>query len=739
MKNVRIRLVAASIFLTALACAPEHRGNTFTEPPPPPAPATLTTLGISFPGTIVVGQTAAATVSGADQFGVAIATGAVTWSTVAAAVATVDGNGIVTGVAPGQTQVVAAASGKQAQATVTVIPIPVATVVVSPLTASLVAGTTQQLTVVTRDASNNVLAGRVVTWASSNQSKATVDANGLVTAVGAGTTVVTATSEGKSGASQITVTSSCTSANALQLSVGGTHTLTAAEKAFLCLGGGASASEYALIPFNSTNIAASTIQLQVTGTNTAAIYPPSLFSIQANRMTGLRQPQKSAAKSFEWAFRERERRDLASAFASARPTRTATTGPLSPRFLLGIPANPIVGSIVQINTNLSGNLCTAPKTLHDAVVVAVLPKTIVLSDTLSPAGGYTNAEMIAFGQGFDTLGYALDTLNFGAPTDIDANGRVAILFTPAVNAIPAPPGAVVGGLFTGRDLISVVSCAASNNGEMFYMPVPDPNKTINANYTVKSQVARAVLPTLVHEFQHLINAGRRLYVNNAPTQEEVWLNEGLSHIAEELLYYRMSGNLPMANIDLPLIQSSQAQIDAINTYQLDNMGRLSTYLAAPETNSPFGMTDLLEMRGAIWQLLRYSADRKGGSQQSTWSALVNTTASGQANFNAVFGNIITNTRDWAVAQFADDAGLAVPANYTNPSWNLRSILPPINGGKYPLLTHALLGAPVTITLDGGGAAYLRFSVAANAPAIIGATSSGQPVPGAVDFILLRTQ
>ena len=737
--NVRIRLVAVSFFFAALACAPEHRGNTFTAPPPPKDAGTLTTLGVSVPATIIQGQSATATVSGADQFGSSIATGPVVWSTLSSAVATVNGNGVVTAVAPGQTQVVASASGLQAQAPVTVVPVPVATVSVTPVTFSLVAGTTQQLTAVTRDAASNVLTGRVVTWAASDQSKATVDASGLVTAVAAGTTNITATSEGKTGTAQVTVSPSCNTGNALQLAVGGMHTLTAAEKAFLCLGGGASASEYVLIPFNSTNVAASTTQIQVTGTNTSAIQPGSLFSIQTNRVIGLRQnTKKTLVKSFEWSFRERERRDLASAFASVRAIPRPRSAPLSPRFLTNIPANPTVGTIVQINGNLSGNACTAPKVLRGATVIAVLNKTIVLSDVTSPAGGFTNQEMIDFGTAFDTLGYGLDTLNFGTPTDIDGNGRVAILFTPSVNSIPAPAGAVVGGLFAGRDLEPVATCVASNEGEMFYMPVPDPNQTINGNYADKTEVGRAILPTLVHEFQHLINAGRRQYINNAPTAEEIWLNEGLSHIAEELLYYRMSGNTPASNIDLTVIQSSQAQIDAINTYQFDNLVRAGLYMRAPETNSPYGQTDLLEMRGAIWQLLRYSADRKGGVETNTWKALVNTTASGQANFNAVFGNIITNARDWAVAQFADDAGLGLAANFTNPSWNFRSVLPVIFP-PYPLLTHPLASTPVTLTLYGGGAAYLRFSVAANTPAIVSGNASGQPVPSAIDFILLRTQ
>src|SRR6185436_5881685 len=130
--------------------------------------------------------------------------------------------------------------------------------------------------------------------------------------------------------------------------------------------------------------------------------------------------------------------------------------------------------------------------------------------------------------------------------------------------------------------------------------------------------------------------------------EEVWLNEGLSHIAEELLYYRMSGNAPLQNIDATRVRSSQVQVSAFNDNQSQNFGRLSSYLAAPSMNSPFAMVDGLEMRGAIWQLLRYAADQKGGDQRATWHALVNARTNGQTNFNAVFGDIIRTTRNWAL-------------------------------------------------------------------------------------------
>ena len=81
----------------------------------------------------------------------------------------------------------------------------VASVVISPAAISGVIGQTAQLTATTKDANGNVLTGRTVTWSSGGASVATVSATGLVTFAAAGTTTVSATSEGRTGQAQITV------------------------------------------------------------------------------------------------------------------------------------------------------------------------------------------------------------------------------------------------------------------------------------------------------------------------------------------------------------------------------------------------------------------------------------------------------------------------------------------------------------------------------------------------------
>jgi uncharacterized protein YjdB len=77
---------------------------------------------------------------------------------------------------------------------------------VSPDSISVIVGNTSTLTAAVKDAGGNTLDGRDVTWKSDNTAVATVDDDGVVTAVAAGTTRVTATSGGKSGSAKVVVT-----------------------------------------------------------------------------------------------------------------------------------------------------------------------------------------------------------------------------------------------------------------------------------------------------------------------------------------------------------------------------------------------------------------------------------------------------------------------------------------------------------------------------------------------------
>jgi uncharacterized protein YjdB len=134
----------------------------------------------------------------------------VSWSSGNSSVATVNSSGLVTAVAAGTAIITVTTQdgGKTAQSTITVV-VPVTSVSVSPTTATINVGATQQLTatVLPANATN-----KTVSWSSGNTSVATVNSSGLVTAVAAGTAIITVTTQdgGKTANSAITVNGAST-------------------------------------------------------------------------------------------------------------------------------------------------------------------------------------------------------------------------------------------------------------------------------------------------------------------------------------------------------------------------------------------------------------------------------------------------------------------------------------------------------------------------------------------------
>lgn len=181
---------------------------TLTVTPVPPAPVATVSVSLSQPS-VDIGQSSQASAVTRDAANAILSGRVIAWSSTNSAVATVDAAGLVTTLSAGTADITATSEGKSGFATLTVTvppPAPVATVSVSLNAPTVVAGQTTQANATTRDAANTVLTGRVVTWASSNAAVATVDAAGLVTTLTAGTTDITATSEGKSGFATLTVT-----------------------------------------------------------------------------------------------------------------------------------------------------------------------------------------------------------------------------------------------------------------------------------------------------------------------------------------------------------------------------------------------------------------------------------------------------------------------------------------------------------------------------------------------------
>jgi len=118
----------------------------------------------------------------------------------------VSASGIVTATAPGTATVTATVDAVVGSTAITVLPVPVASVTVTPTALELPAGFTQPVSAVLRDSSGAVLTGRTVGWTSSAPAVALVSGTGVVQGVSAGTATITATAGGRSATVAVTVT-----------------------------------------------------------------------------------------------------------------------------------------------------------------------------------------------------------------------------------------------------------------------------------------------------------------------------------------------------------------------------------------------------------------------------------------------------------------------------------------------------------------------------------------------------
>lgn len=508
----------------------------------------------------------------------------------------------------------------------------------------------------------------------------------------------------------------CVFGAGLQLEVGEVST---AEGEVLCLEGG---GEFLLVPFFASRNGEARLRVDVTGGNVVAVTEPAAARAPADAP---RVWEERPLPELEWhhRFLERTRRELEPRIGTAPRTARAPLGP-SP-----LAEVPVEGQVLDLNVSTRCDV----KDVRRGRVAAVTQRAVVVTDVANPAGGPTDEQYRAFGRDFDDLVYPVDTRNFGDPTDIDGNGRVTIFFTRAVNEIPVA-GGIIGGffwagdLFPTRDTGRLGGCDASNFSEIFYIRAADP-QGMAGRATSLDYVLRGSVGTIAHELEHLINAGRRLYVNGADDFEDVWLDEGLAHVAEELLFYETTPLEPRQNITLETLRSSDALLDATNRYLLENFARYALYLAEPDSSSLLG-PDGLETRGAAWAFLRYAADREPGPDRELFFRLVNSTRSGTANLNQALGAVTRSEvdairwmQDWTVSVYADDV-VAVEPKYTQPSWHFRSIEPAVAAllrrpREFPLSVRRLSReAPLQLRLRGGGASFVRFGVAPSGRAAI---------------------
>lgn len=129
----------------------------------------------------------------------------VTWSTPTPTVVSVTQGGIVTGLSLGTARVVATAEGVSDTVTLSVTRIPVSTVTVAPLQATVIENQEQQFRATVTDSVGAEVTDRTVEWTSGDPTRASVSSTGLVRGLASGTVTISAAAEGRSGSAQLVV------------------------------------------------------------------------------------------------------------------------------------------------------------------------------------------------------------------------------------------------------------------------------------------------------------------------------------------------------------------------------------------------------------------------------------------------------------------------------------------------------------------------------------------------------
>ncbi|HEU4800115.1 MAG TPA: hypothetical protein VFS94_05745 [Gemmatimonadales bacterium] len=353
-----------------------------------------------------------------------------------------------------------------------------------------------------------------------------------------------------------------------------------------------------------------------------------------------------------------------------------------------------------------------------ATAVYVGEKSAIYLDDEVPAGGYSAGDIEGIGQLFDQYLYPIDTTSFGRESDLDNNGVVVALLTDAVNDLSPncnSDGSVILGYFYGNDLLP--GNAHSNAGEIFYSLVPAPG---DADCTIDLTFAQEYLgPTFIHEFQHMISFNQHVLVGGG-SSEDTWLNEGLSHYAEEL-----AGRA---------VPDQFCGGDCLTRFAVGDIGNSYSYLTDPEQHflvEPGSSNGSLAERGANWLFVRWLVDQFGADLTGAafTRQLVETSRVGEANVEAVaVQDFTTLIPEWQLANYTDDLPgfSAASERLRYPSWDFRSTFASLNSQSpssfpraYPLAPDSTLTGAYqrTGTLRGGSGRHVRVIQPAQGAAV----------------------
>ncbi len=251
----------------------------------------------------------------------------------------------------------------------------------------------------------------------------------------------------------------------------------------------------------------------------------------------------------------------------------------------------------------------------------------------------------------------------------NADGHITILYTPEVNkATPAGSSGFTAGFFWGGDLFKKSEyptsnpCPATNEQEIFYLLTPDPNGNINNNVRTTITVRQGTRGVIAHEFQHMINQSVRMFNPAVDSLETPWLNEAMSHFAEEAVGRTIRGFGDQQSLSFDDVNPGAANGDDYNAFFRQNFAASGRgwCVRIPPRRSRSRLRTQLAPRGAAWMLVRYAADQySNGNPRAFFRHLATGPEVNISNLVARSGTQFDDILSgYLVSAFADDYGIA---------------------------------------------------------------------------------
>ncbi|MEW5915071.1 MAG: Ig-like domain-containing protein [Gemmatimonadota bacterium] len=512
---------------------------------------TVTTPAIGFVAiaqrtpSVSVGQTAALTAKAFDNAGRELTGRTITWSSANSAIATVDGTGLVTGIASGSVFIRVEAEGKRDSVSLRV----------RSLTPPSIASTAPQTWVPgatatidgtnfsTDGAANEVYVANAranVMAATATRLTITVPGVTALPCVATGPIRVTVVVNGDSATGNAGISLATPRTLAL-----GESLLLTNQSDLLCNEFAVTGGTYLITAFNygsSPNIlsnfslvgaAASGAVAQVVAARAA--WPPAAQS------GPLRMPpdveRRLRQQETHLKILEAERNFMATRRNPVHMRRQRSqAGAASARLSVARAPVPNVGDMLNLRMRVNFSDFRTYETVRGRVVY-VGPKMIIVEDSLAPLARTMDTEYQRIGQEFDSQMYNFLS-SFGDPlavdADTDANDRLFAVFSKRVNGYLN--GQILG-FVTICDFFDNTGdpneiCPSSNIGEYFYAIVPDPNATNGLSVDAWRRFIRG---TLIHEAKHIAAYAERLKrATDVLELEESWLEEATAQQASEL-------------------------------------------------------------------------------------------------------------------------------------------------------------------------------------------------------------